>query len=347
MKEKSNRLCNIEVLRVFAMYMIIVSHYLYHGIRLNPSLELFNVSSFGEALNYSVLQFISVFASTGVNCFVLITGYFLSTTHRFRAKGFLNIWAETVFYTIVIGLLTSSLDFSAMGVLDMLSPIPMTRYWFVGTYMLLLLIAPLLARLCDHLSQRMHIGLLALLFLLFFDVILHDKIASGMSLGWFIFLFLLGAYLKKYDVPAFVKRHALLIALSIGLALALVHAGSNLMRYQATGEEFTLKSTANNGLTFFLSLAIFVFFSTRSFEGKVGRCLTRLAPCLFGVYLLHEYPDVRLIIWPELVHGHNVWLCLIVSAAMLVALAAVDWLRALLFKMVGLNKAIDRLTKRC
>lgn len=309
------------------MYMIIVSHYLYHGIRLNPSLETFNVSSFGEALNYSILQFISIFASTGVNCFVLITGYFLSTTHRFRTKGFFHIWGETVFYTLVIGLLTGSLDLSLMGVLDTLSPVPMTRYWFVGTYMLLLLIAPLLARLCDYLSQRQHIILLAVLFLLFFDVIFHDRIATGMSLAWFVFLFLLGGYLRKYGVPTMVTRYALPLTLCIGMALALIHTGSNLIRYQSTGEDFTLKSTANNGLTFFLSLAIFIVFSTRKLEGKVCLYIAKLAPYLFGVYLLHEYPDVRLMIWPQLTHSHNVWLCLLVPAAMLLALAAVDWVR--------------------
>lgn len=323
------------------MYMIIVSHYLYHGIRLNPSIESFDVSSFGETLNYSVLQFISVFASTGVNCFVLITGYFLSTTHRFRARGFLGIWAETLFYTLVIGMITHDIVLSPMGILDVVSPIPMMRYWFVGTYMLLLIIAPLLARLCDRLTQRQHLILLGILLTLFFDVIFHDMIATGMSLAWFIFLFLLGGYLKRYGVPHIVERQALPAALGIGFALALIHAGSNYIRYQSTGELFTLKSTANNGLTFFLSLAIFLVFSSRTLDSTFCRYLTKLAPCLFGVYLLHEYPDVRLAIWPELVHDHNVWLCLLIPAAMLLVLASVDYLRAIFFKLSGIDKGID------
>jgi len=44
MKERNT---DIEILRVLSMYMIVVSHYIYHGVKANEVLCSFDVSTWG------------------------------------------------------------------------------------------------------------------------------------------------------------------------------------------------------------------------------------------------------------------------------------------------------------
>ena len=58
---------------------------------------------------------------------------------------------------------------------------------------------------------------------------------------------------------------------------------------------FKLKGSDYNGPVFFLSLAIFIYFVNTSF--KRGSLLTKAAPYTFGVYLIHDNPMVRRVVW--------------------------------------------------
>ena len=64
-----DRLSNFELLRVISMLGIVIFHMFYHG---NYNVEI-------DSINNAFIRYIQVLGEVGVNVFVLITGYFLSS----------------------------------------------------------------------------------------------------------------------------------------------------------------------------------------------------------------------------------------------------------------------------
>lgn len=101
------RYSNFEVLRVLAMLLIVIQHYIlcglkpsewYHSMPMNNSLDIFN---------YLSMEAIYIISVIGVDCFVMITGYFLIDRLSFRWKGMMNVWLQTFLYGTIVSLLVN------------------------------------------------------------------------------------------------------------------------------------------------------------------------------------------------------------------------------------------------
>ncbi len=82
MKGKT-RASNFELLRLVCMFYIVLHHFIVHGLK--------SAGYWGEAINiYSVIS--NSFIIVGVNCFVLISGYFGIQSSW---KGFIHLYVAT------------------------------------------------------------------------------------------------------------------------------------------------------------------------------------------------------------------------------------------------------------
>ena len=93
---------SIELLRVIAMLLIVIGHYCYHGIKSSDLHSGFPVNTIGGIIEYSCMEILYIIACISVNCYVMITGYFLSDRTVFRWKGIIGVWIQTVFYGLII-----------------------------------------------------------------------------------------------------------------------------------------------------------------------------------------------------------------------------------------------------
>lgn len=89
-KRKKIRNSNIELLRIISMLFIVMSHYSVHGNTIPENL------SFG--INQVLLQ-ISRVGGLGVAIFVMISGYYLSSS-KFRISKIIQLEFQVLFYTI-------------------------------------------------------------------------------------------------------------------------------------------------------------------------------------------------------------------------------------------------------
>ena len=97
----NNRIASLDVLRVLSMYLVVVSHYIYHGIKTRPELQdYYTLETLFGGGNYVSLEALYVISCVAVNCFVMISGYFLIDKMSYRWKGILNVWLETFFYSV-------------------------------------------------------------------------------------------------------------------------------------------------------------------------------------------------------------------------------------------------------
>ena len=94
---KFKRKSNIELLRVVSMLFIVIGHSLCHsGIGSQT-----NIINGGFNLQQVEIQYLSILTSTAVNCYVLISGYFLIDSTSFRWSKIFSLWIETFFYSIL------------------------------------------------------------------------------------------------------------------------------------------------------------------------------------------------------------------------------------------------------
>ena len=147
-------------------------------------------------VNCFVGQLLFIIADVAVDCYVLITGYFMVGRTQFCLKKLLGIWYQVVLYSIsiyMIWLCISQLEISELKFCIL--PIYYNTYWFVTKYLALIALAPFISKAILSLNKQHYIILLSILFLLNFqfDKYGFGRVFSGSgSLLLFVFLFILG-----------------------------------------------------------------------------------------------------------------------------------------------------------
>lgn len=140
---KKTRQSGIELLRLFAMLGIVLSHWGGHG---SWELALDN-AYLGNKIFLQLTQF---FGEVGNCIFFLITGYFSFQRDSINKKGLLRLIIDTKFHSLWVWLLVLIIgiyDFSLGGLVKSLFPIVMNQYWFVLPFIVVCAIAPWINRI--------------------------------------------------------------------------------------------------------------------------------------------------------------------------------------------------------
>lgn len=199
-KPVTERNLNFELLRIIAMFMVVMLH----------------VNSFGGLLYeykpdlypfpFLISNFFEYLCIIAVNLYVLISGYFLSgKSSPFKLEKTLKLIVITVFWSWIIGLL--SCLFLGANVNDFLFngifPIMSRRYWFVTDYIILYMLSPFYNIVLQSLSKVQHLWLLSIL-LFFFSIVqfLWEPVilSDGYSSYWFSFLYIQASFIRKYNI---------------------------------------------------------------------------------------------------------------------------------------------------
>lgn len=201
MKERQS---NIELLRILCMFMIVMHHFV-TNVWYPNMLDVQAPSSFGEAIFLlgHCLFFI------GVNCFVLISGYFSIKT---SLRGFLHLYGFYVFYTLLIALIQyfGDAQYALMPLeekwshiaVHSLMPWSNNKFWFLNAYLALFMMAPMLNAAIKSMEKQTYIRVLVLLTILnvvfgwFFDIDLLNT--WGFCVAQFIYLYMIGGYIHKF-----------------------------------------------------------------------------------------------------------------------------------------------------
>lgn len=352
---KKERQGNIELLRIVAMLMIVILHYLDKGGIL---VEFPAVSGATEVFH----RFLQVLCIGAVNLYVLISGYFLVES-KFTVKKVVLLWCQVLFYAYgmaAIFILSGSVDLGAQGIYDLipvLLPVTGNHYWFATVYLMMFVFSPFLNVLIRNLSRGQHKAVIGfgILFFSLWNTILPFTLpvtdGEGMDLPWFICLYLIAAYIRKYpDCIRMGKIVSFLVyfgaaAGSVLLGLGLLVVDSKVGKLGGYAGNFF---PYNSLFTLVGSVALFLcFLQIRIKAGWITKLCVRLGACTFGVFLIHEHMYMRYL-WPkwfrvsEFADSPFMVLHMIGTAlAVFLACALIDLLRQFIFKAVFQNKFTD------
>lgn len=294
-QEKTERNISLEWLRIVSMLMIILLHSIDHsGVLKNLK--------FGSVL-YWYERFIYGLVQVCVNCFVLISGYFLVKT-EFKLKKLFSLWIEVVFYSLVIKMIMIALGEYPLSVVSLIScfaPILTGRYWFVTIYFGMYLLSPFLNIAIYAMSKRQHGKLIGLLFVLnsamisIYPSFQGMKSGGGWGLAWFTVLYITAAYIRLYYKPnrKFGKPLFIFFFCSITMTCTLW------LTYKSGIDVFV--SIANNWwrydsvFVFIASIALLMVFLNCSGtlkNDRIKQLIIRISSTTFGIYLIHDHANI-------------------------------------------------------
>lgn len=353
LEQAKKRNPSFELLRIVAMLMIIVLHYnTQTGALLQLGLPATGVSVFANVMES--------FCITGLNTYVLISGFFLSRG-KVRISRLLQLICQVYFYTIAISLAMMVVGTYALHtgnslykMVQYIFPISSEHYWFVTAYVIMYVLAPVMNAAVDKLSRKQMKAVILLLLVWFCFIksvvpVLFPTDKFGYEYGWFICLYLIAAYIRKYDVVLFYNagKSALVFVLSC-LASATMSISLYYINYNWGGFSHFQEVPFNQNFIFTLtgSLGLFSFFRFYKMrENKAADVVRFVGPLTFGVYLVHMHVEIRdrWVEWMEHLLGpvpfHSVPLFALhaICSVIIVFIAGVfvDWIRKMIFEFLG------------
>lgn len=283
--ENIKRNSNIELLRIVLMFFVITLHYNGMG---GHALELY-----ASGLVFYFTRFTEALGVCAVDCFVLVSGYFLSYNRKIKAKKILHILLVVIglkFFDFFLQILIDGNNFSLRHFVACFLP---TNY-YATFYLVLYVLSPFVSKLFDSFKDKkqasVFIGILIFLFSLFPFCLEFANHILGLNVGGmntvnaftgsesgytivnFLLLYCVGAFISRYQIN--LKNVCLWMTYLISLICIFVL-------------EFIDSDSALSYASPFVILnavCLFMLFLKISFSSKVVNCVSAAT---FGVFCLH------------------------------------------------------------
>lgn len=268
------RQSNMELLRIVAMFMIIVYHTVYY---------VFYEYRGDSPVFASMMTVLHI----GVPLFVLISGYFgIKPT----LKGFLRLYLTLLFYNLLLYGIRCSLgdvQFSLKPFVKLFFPFSTGKYWwFFKVYLMLYLISPVVNYYRDKTGGGKLLLVSGVLTFYWGWFAQHPSLANGKNVINFIFLYMLGHWLhtmvetrgwRKQNRTWYIVAYVV-VAGCIGTLLFFADLSlQNVIKRICYGY--------NSPVLILMSILFFLIFTTFEFKNKIVNWIGGSA---LAVYCVHE-----------------------------------------------------------
>lgn len=289
---KQERNYGIDLLRIVAIYMILILHILGQGGVLK--------NIWIEADCYEAAWTMELMAYCAVNCYALISGY-VGLNSKFKLSNLFLLWGQVVFISVA-----SLAIFACMGteitggnLLHACLPVASGTYWYFTAYFCLYLLTPFINKMIQEMSGKA-LGCLSIILLFLFSlmptVLRRDMflIENGYSPVWLGVLYIFGAIFGKYKDRIRTNKWVLLggylgaVAFTVVSKFVLFHLN---FFYGFTLYDDFILIRYNSPTMVIASVCLLLLFANLNVK-KISKVIKLLAPTTFGVYIIHTEPFI-------------------------------------------------------
>ena len=289
--------------------LIIVAH---HYVVNSGLLDCINAQTSLHFQDYFLLIF-GWGGKTGINCFVLITGYFMCTSNITKKK-FYRLLGEIYFYKIVIWcifLLVGYDTFSIKNLFKEILPFSTVADNFTGCFLLFYLLIPFLNKLIQNLTEREHRWLI--IWCVGVYVVLPSFVMMTVKFNyitWFCVIYFVAAYIRLYQHTwCNSKKITTILAIaSVSLSWLSIIAIVIIKRRFGIdlGTGYFFVSDCNKVLAFMTGISLFLFL--KNLKLKYNKTVNKIAASTFGVLLIHTNGDnMRQWLWKDFLNNIGVY----------------------------------------
>lgn len=299
MVERKNRNSAYELLRIVAMFLIILHHFAAHG-----DFEYESVT--GGRLWFDLIY---MGGQIGVDVFVLISGYFLvNNKNGIEIKKVIKLWGIILFYSLSTFILLIISGYSVFSMSELLKagmPLIFQKWWFASAYFILYLIHPYLNRFLYTLDDKTYKKMIIEAVILWSVIpTLTTKDIEQNAIIWFVVLYLIGGFVRFYGTEHYsTKKVSLILIITIGInyfsTVCFSFWGINNSFFYDHIFYFYSREKIT---TLVISVCIFVLFGRLDVKNKY---INIIASGTFGCYLIHEEGNVSSILMRGVSKGNN------------------------------------------
>lgn len=350
--ETKERNDGIDLLRIIAMFFVMILHTLEQGGLLG--------SFGGDMVNARVVWALEIIAFVAVNIFAMISGYvnYSDTPKPFRVSKYFMLWIMVFTYSIVLLIVEAvMLDDAVRGidVANSLFPVTSYHYWYFTAYTGLFVLMPMLNALVRKYSPAKLKRILVVLFIVFsaYDFWANRFIPGiGRTFTWLIIMYFVGACIKKCKIGENIKTKNLILTIIACYFITWIWKLNtptiHIFNLDITGDTF-LDCSAPAVLI--CSVAYVILFSRIKIKkGDFQKFVRFCAPAVFAAYIITSHPFV----WFHLLPGGFSFLCqrsvlemlgtvLAFSALMLGTAVLIERGRMALFDLMRVRKGMERI----
>lgn len=306
------RASNLELYRIVVMLLIVAHHYVVNSGLLDVIMA--------QPTSWRSLSYLwfGLWGKTGINCFMMITGYFMCKSDITMQK-LVKLLAQIYLYKIVFFTIFFCIGYEHLDVtriLQLLSPVWGFNTNFVGCFILFFLTIPFWNILIRHMSQRQHLYLMVLLVTAFSVLPTYPSFTvTNNYVVWFGVIYVVASYIRLYPIPLF-HNTKLWGWLTLGLILIallstwlLAHRYAPVTTQLASGQIYMLTTylvyESNTVLAFGIGITSFLFFKNLTLP--YIKAINIVGASTFGVLLIHANSNaMRQWLWKDTVDcvGH-------------------------------------------
>ena len=296
---------NLELFRIITMLVIVAHHYV-----VNSGLEVLINQDTTLSFNNIFLLLFGWGGKTGINCFVMITGYFMCKS-TLTVRRYLKLLLEVLFYRIVfyiVFMLSGYFDFGIIGFFKAITGFTSISTGFTSSFLVFYLFIPFLNILTNNMNKKMHLLLIALC-LGIHTVLPSLRLAAPKFsyVSWFMIIYLIAAYLRIH--PDKHTENNKLWTLSMFLCLLAsilsVIAGAVVEKQFGTKSvHYFFVADSNKILALLTAVSAFMFF--KNLNIPQSKLINKIAASTFGVLLIHAANDsMRTWLWGDFLKNTN------------------------------------------
>lgn len=305
MDRSVKRQSNIELLRIVGMLLIISHHYIVNsGIMESITLQ-------DHPMKYTFLTAFGMWGKTGINIFILISGYFMCTS-SLTIRRYCKVAFEWIFYNYVIYLIMLTAGY------ETISPSRIFRLvfspfiyangsgCFASSFLIFYLCIPFLNMFISSITKEQNKKFV--LFLLFLFSVLSTFFYNTVIFGevfWFIAVYFIGGFLRlhppKWSVNLRQSFRLLLLSLLLGY-MSVIGCAFLQLKFQIINLPLTFFVLDANKLGAIL-VGVFLFATFRNLHVEYSKLINLVAKTTFGILMIHANSDAwRTFMWHDLLH---------------------------------------------
>lgn len=297
---KKERTSNLELYRIIVMMLIVAHHYV-----VNSGMQLIMAES-PLSTNSIFFYIFGAWGKTGIDCFVLITGFFMCKT-EITLRKFLKLIIQVLTYNVLISVFFYMLGYNSLQNPICLFPMRVLNDDFTSCFLVFYLCIPFLNILVRSMNKKTHKLLICLLLFIYTIHALPGFEVTKNYVSWFSALYVISSYLRLYPLnkdndSRFWGWMTLLSwgvsVLSILSVLYLNSIGYSLWEYRFIADSNAILALTN-GITSFMWF--------KNLKIKNSKIINTIAASSFGVLLIHANSGImRQWLWKDTVDciGH-------------------------------------------
>lgn len=337
----------INLFKLFSMFMIALLHVLGMGGIIEAA---------AGTSSYYPVYLMQNAAFCAVNCYALVSGY-LMLGKEIKPSRITELWFEVFFYSVSISAIMMIVYrdlFSARNIVYAVTPIISNQYWYMTSYFMMYLFVPMMNKFADAANKKVFTATIVVILVLTTGSLMIKQdgfiLNDGYSPIWLMIMYLVGAYMKKFNVGAKMKKWlALLLYVISSLCSFILCVFSKKLLKIMLGNDISYLSYTSPFVVL-SAIFLFIFFSKLKFGKKTEKLINYITPAALGVYLIHTHPLVfnklmKDIAMPLVNHGTAAMIfgSVAMALAVFIICIVIDLLRIQLFRLIRINALCKKL----